>query len=226
MSVTAVAATTSSPTTVQVTIDAFEFFKTQMQSDQLSDRVEAIQRMHMVAAVIGSARVLSQLVPYLAEVFRQPPLTSSQSAPAVLSSSQQLSTVMDDDEVYYAFARNISRLIPYCGKDSHHLVPFMEFLASQDETVIRDAAVVSLCRLADYDKAVAQSYLFPCLKRMTSSEWFTPRVAACGLFPTVYKQASDSQRAELRKMYVDLFNEEAPMVKRAAARKFHVGWTR
>ncbi|GMP38650.1 hypothetical protein CsSME_00009808 [Camellia sinensis var. sinensis] len=50
-----------------------------------------------------------------------------------------------------------------------------------------------------------------------SSEWFTARVSACGLFHIAYPSASEMLKTELRSIYGQLCQDDMPMVRRSAA---------
>ena len=55
-------------------------------------------------------------------------------------------------------------------------------------------------------------------KRLVTADWFTAKVSASGLLPTLYKV---TQEEELRFLYRDLCVDDTPMVRRAAAN--HLG---
>lgn len=50
----------------------------------------------------------------------------------------------EDDEVLYAIAKEMENLAPILGNFATILLPYLESLASQEETEVRNAAVQSL----------------------------------------------------------------------------------
>lgn len=69
-------------------------------------------------------------------------------------------------------------------------------------------------------------YFLPLLKRLTTADWFTGRISACGLYATVYSKCTAEQQNELRTAFAQLIQDDTPMVKRAAAKalvvRFHL----
>lgn len=61
-------------------------------------------------------------------------------------------------------------------------------------------------------------YFLPLLKRLSSAEWFTGRISACGLYASGYAKCTEEQQAELRTAFAQLIQDDTPMVKRAAAK--------
>lgn len=60
-------------------------------------------------------------------------------------------------------------------------------LATVEETVVRDKAVESACTVIRcLDSAAVVEHVVPVIQRLTTGDWFTSRVSACGLFATAY----------------------------------------
>jgi hypothetical protein len=57
--------------------------------------------------------------------------------------------------------------------------------------------------------------------KLASGEWFTGRVSSCALFFPAYSRAGP-QKEKLRKKFVELCNEDTPMIRRACASKIGV----
>lgn len=58
-------------------------------------------------------------------------------------------------------------MVPLVGGATHApaLVPLLEALAKEEETVVRDAAVASLCKVgATFSRAQAMEHLVPCIR--------------------------------------------------------------
>lgn len=54
--------------------------------------------------------------------------------------------------------------------------------------------------------------------RLAQGEWFTGRVSSCALFVPAYSR-SNIQKEKLRKKFIELCNEDTPMIRRACASK-------
>jgi serine/threonine-protein phosphatase 2A regulatory subunit A len=65
-------------------------------------------------------------------------------------------------------------------------------------------------------------YFLPLLKRLTTADWFTGRISACGLYAAGYSKCTADQQHELRTAFAVLIQDDTPMVKRAAARALAV----
>ena len=105
--------------------------------------------------------------------------------------------------------------------DAHCLFPPLEALCRVEESTVRDMSVTSINQIAKgLEVSQLQQHLAPLVLRLAkSSDWFTPRVSACGLFAAAYKACAESpQGVELRSVFCkDLCADDSPMVRRAAA---------
>lgn len=127
------------------------------------------------------------------------------------------------DEVQVSIAEVLGSFTEFVGSpaDAHCLFPPLEALCRVEESTVRDMAVTSINQIAKgLEKAQLQQHLAPLVLRLAkSSDWFTPRVSACGLFAAAYKACADApQGVELRDVFCkDLCADDSPMVRRAAA---------
>eukprot|EP00565_Helicotheca_tamesis_P001942 CAMPEP_0185726158 /NCGR_PEP_ID=MMETSP1171-20130828/2218_1 /TAXON_ID=374046 /ORGANISM="Helicotheca tamensis, Strain CCMP826" /LENGTH=589 /DNA_ID=CAMNT_0028394457 /DNA_START=3 /DNA_END=1772 /DNA_ORIENTATION=+ len=156
-------------------------------------------------------------------------------------------------------------LIP--GYRALPILPLLERLAAVEETVVRDKAVESINKIvplllkdamdgkdddAVKEAAAASASAAPALllamaKRLSGADWFTAKVSAAGVLPTLYRfynahsdyvakhklsplssagngepSPSDEEgRRELRILYKDLCEDDTPMVRRSAGK--HLG---
>jgi len=69
--------------------------------------------------------------------------------------------------------------------------------------------------------AEIQNVFAPMVIRLAQGEWFTGRVSSCALFFPAY-QRSNTQKDKLRKKFIELCNEDTPMIRRACASKLGV----
>ena len=63
------------------------------------------------------------------------------------------------------------------------------------------------------------------VRNLATGDWFTSRISACGLFATAYKKLRDdgyngTDTAELRRLFVQLCDDDTPMVRRAVSSNF------
>ena len=69
--------------------------------------------------------------------------------------------------------------------------------------------------------AEVQNVFAPLVIRLAQGEWFTGRVTSCHLFFCSYSRSS-SQKEKLRKKFIELCNEDTPMIRRACASRLGV----
>jgi serine/threonine-protein phosphatase 2A regulatory subunit A len=96
-----------------------------------------------IALALGEERTRTELIPFLTE------------------------SNDDEDEVLLAMAEELGKFVPYVGGPAyaHHLLPALENLSQVEETVVRDKAIESLCKVGEQmrEKAVLE-YLVPLIK--------------------------------------------------------------
>lgn len=103
--------------------------------------------------------------------------------------------------------------------DKTSFLPLLENLAKVDETVVREQATKSLTTISRaLSDAEIQNVFAPMVIRLAQGEWFTGRVSSCALFNAAY-QRSNAQKDKLRKKFIELCNEDTPMIRRACASK-------
>ena len=95
----------------------------------------------------------------------------------------------------------------------------LEKLAKVDETVVREQAARSLTTISEaLSDAEMQNVFCPLVIRLAQAEWFTGRVSSCHLFYHAYAR-SNAQKERLRKKFMELCQEDTPMIRRACASK-------
>jgi len=176
----------------------------------------------------------------------------------------------EDDEILLILAEQLgqmvlSGLVP--GWRSLGILRILEKLAGVEETVVRDRAVRSIhCiiplvastsgnagGIKEEEEAMraamrnGPALLVNMLKRLTSAEWFTAKVSACSVLPSVYQllntmkanavlhlgsgmdgEGSESSQGsgtsveetkrQLRAMFKSLAEEDSPMIRRATGK--------
>mmetsp|Transcript_15601 Transcript_15601/g.13329 ORF Transcript_15601/g.13329 Transcript_15601/m.13329 type:complete len:210 (+) Transcript_15601:60-689(+) len=174
--------------------NAFDLLKEEMENDEVSIRVNAIHRLKTVVTVMGSDSFKSQLLPYIESLIKK-----------------------EDDEVLFAIAEELGSVSSLLSGSCLVLLPALETLASVEETVVRDKAVSSLSSITKLmqDNEILNNYV-PLILRLAGGEWFTSRVSAVNLMHSVYPRAGNL-KDKLRGKFIELCNEETPMVRRAVA---------
>lgn len=181
--------------------DYLAFFKEEITNENAAIKINAVNRTNLIASALGPQRTVSELIPYVTNVVQQEPLCN-------------------DEEFLFQMAKQYAVLSDYIDGQDELLIPPLEHLAAQEETVIRDQAIASMCVVVAKHPKLAPDHLVPALHRLAvKSDFFTGRVSACALLPTVYRYANEDQKASLRKVYTTLCADDTPMVRRAAAQK-------
>lgn len=171
----------------------------ELKHDDIANRVEAMKKLDTIAVALGPVRTREELIPFLVEVAQD-----------------------DEDEVFAALSEELGKFVPYVGGPEYAtiLLPPLNILASTEETLVREKAVDSLNRIAE---ELSQEQLFhdfvPLIHHLADADWFSSKVSACGLFKSVVVRVKDdSLRKELLSLYLQLVQDDTPMVRRTAAR--------
>jgi serine/threonine-protein phosphatase 2A regulatory subunit A len=181
-----------------------ELFKSQMETGSTEAKVDAMKRLPVVAFAMGATETVKQLLPYLQTfTFQQPP---------------------PEDELLLLLAKQVQTFLPQLlvqPLDIMELVPILERLASVEETVVREQAVVAMNHLcvtlcgktATLDPSI-NTNLVGMAKRLVGADWFTAKVSAAGMLPGLY---TVTKNAELITLSRELCLDETPMVRRSAS---------
>lgn len=205
-----------------------ELLIAQLKSSSSGDaRVDAMRRIVTVAEAMGLDSTVNQLIPYLAN--------------SIGLEGEE------DDEILLILGDQLGKLVPGLvpGSKALPIMSILERLASVEETVVREQAVKSINKIVPeiwreddvesnasegQSAANAPALLLAMAKRLSGADWFTAKVSAAGVLPSIYsyfnlrkvgESSSEEWKRELRTLYKDLAEDEAPMVRRSAAR--HLG---
>lgn len=169
----------------------------ELKHDDVSNRVQAMQKLDTIALALGTDRTRDELIPFLKEVAQD-----------------------DEDEVFAILAEQLGHFVPLVGgsENAEILLPVLEVLAATEEPVVRDRAVASLNEIASQlsPTQIKESF-YPLVEGLADTEWFSSRVSSTGLFKSVIVKVDESTRKTLLITYSKLVHDEGPMVKRAAA---------
>ena len=116
--------------------------------------------------------------------------------------SISIEQVEDDDEVLLVMASELGQMMDYIGgpKDAVILLNPLSSLAGVEETVVRDKAVESCCTVINgLEVNDIVEHVVPILQRLSTGDWFTSRVSACGLFSSTYGKLT-AQQTESKKI--------------------------
>ncbi|CAD7945122.1 unnamed protein product [Amoebophrya sp. A120] len=179
-------------------VDWLHFFKEEIKNDSQRIRLQAVSRAHQIAYAIGTRRTVDELIPFLYE-----------------SSKKQ--DYFNDDEFLFRTGEQYILLLDFVGGNHLCLLEAVQWLALQEETVIREKAIEGIKEICIRGRVNVQQDVLPTLVKLSQAEWFTARLSVCGLFAAVYARVSETQKTELRKLYNNLAADETPMVRRSAA---------
>ncbi|SCU90906.1 LADA_0F07052g1_1 [Lachancea dasiensis] len=175
----------------------------ELKHDDIGNRVEAMKKLDTIALALGPQRSRDELVPFLTEVAQD-----------------------DEDEVFTVLAEQLGKFVPFIGgsKFATLLLPALEILASTEETLVREKAVESLNHVA---QELSEDQLFhdfiPLIEHLATADWFSSKVSSCGLFKSVLARVKDDKfRKELLALYLQLIQDDTPMVRRAAGKNLPV----
>ncbi|CAN8076215.1 unnamed protein product [Agarophyton chilense] len=178
----------------------------ELKHEDIQLRLNATRRIKTIAEALGPERTRGELLPFITE------------------------TVDDEDEVLLTLAEELGHFLEEVGGPAYCsvLVQPLETLANAEETVVREKAVESLCRLSnqvqqqseDDARSLHVDHMFPLAQRLANGDWFTSRISACALFPDLYTRIPGDRtdlRTSILAMYKNLVHDTTPMVRRAAA---------
>lgn len=171
-----------------------------LRGDDVAGRVAAVQRLESIATVLGERRTREELVPFLTE------------------------SVDDEDEVLFALADALGKLIPFVGgkQFAHVILQPLELLLTVEESTVRDKAIESTMAVADMmeQNQFRQQYA-EMISRLATKEWFTARMSSCGLIASSLLRTSRETQDLFVQQFAALCRDDAPMVRRVAAQ--HLG---
>ncbi|XBW35004.1 hypothetical protein QEN19_000569 [Hanseniaspora menglaensis] len=178
----------------------------ELKHDEVSNRVEAMQKLKIIAQALGPERTKDELIPFLIDVAQD-----------------------DEDEVFVVLAEQLNdTFLPFIGgvEYAKYLLPPLEILASTEETLVRNKAVESLNYLASkMSREQILNDFIPLVEHLSLTEWFSSKCSACGLFLKCFQKLDDKAlnedlqlKKKLFEFYYNLCIDDTPMVRRSAAK--------
>ncbi|XP_049847852.1 serine/threonine-protein phosphatase PP2A 65 kDa regulatory subunit-like isoform X2 [Schistocerca gregaria] len=170
-------------------------FLDELKNEDVQARICVIRRLQSISKSLGFEKTREDLLPMLSEILD------------------------DEDDVLLVLAEEIKNLVDAVGGKEYAyllLVP-LELLASADETAVRNKAVEAIKSVAEIlPNEHIQAYLVPCIRRLGTGDWFSPRISASNLLAAAYPKVSPEIQAELRVLFNNLCSDDTPMVRRSA----------
>jgi len=116
-------------------------------------------------------------------------------------------------------AAQIGSLIEFVGNENAHLLlPSLETLCGVEQSRVREKSVDSFKKVAlVMNPEQVNQHFFPLIQRLNATKWYTPHISLAPVIGMTYPHVSKEQRAELRGIYENLINGEAPLVRRSAS---------
>lgn len=169
----------------------------ELKHDDVLNRVEAMQKVDTIAIALGPERTVKELLPFLNEVAQD-----------------------DEEEVFAVLAEKLGDMVPYIGgtENCKPLILILTILALMEEPIVRDKAIDALNKIStQLPNEDLQKIFLPLITQLSQGNWFSKKVALCGLYKLVIDKIAPAQRVEFLNLYLKLVGDEYPMVRRLAA---------
>lgn len=169
----------------------------ELKHDDVSNRVEAMQKLDTIAIALGPERTRKELLPFLNDVAQD-----------------------DEEEVFAVLANKLGEFIPLIGghQYSEPLISILTILASMEEPLVRDKAIDSLNKISlELSDEEINGIFLTLIQNLSQGNWFLKKIAACGLYQSVIIRVDATTRQNLLKLYFKLVTDDYPMVRRASA---------
>ncbi|PVH15473.1 uncharacterized protein CXQ87_003314 [Candidozyma duobushaemuli] len=170
----------------------------ELKHDDVSNRVEAMQKLDSIAIALGPERTLHELLPFLNDVAQD-----------------------DEEEVFAVLAEKLGDFVPLVGghQNAEPLIHILAILGAMEEPIVRDTAVESLNKIApELTDDELNSLFLELIRSLSQGDWFSKKVASCGLYKSVIVRVDAPLRRELLMLYNSLVSDDSPMVRRSAAK--------
>ncbi|EGR29529.1 hypothetical protein IMG5_154170 [Ichthyophthirius multifiliis] len=208
-------------------INPFDFFRDEMESDEIQIRVNAIHRLKIIATLIGDDQIKTSLLPYLEHLIKK-----------------------EADEVLFALAEELYNIALILQGNQIVLLSHLEYLAQEEETLVREMvqqnkivyninqkAVKSLInisnQLSEYE---ILNFYIPLIFRLANNEQsYISKISSISLMCNIYPKAGQYQE-KIRKLFYffikqqynfqpkkskfqQLCTDQTEIVRRAASQK-------
>lgn len=134
--------------------------------------------------------------------------------------STSLEMIDDEDEVLLALAKALGNFLPYIGSKSNlgSVIKPLEALCTVEEGAVRDEATKSIKKLLSNVKVKDfEDELVTLFSRLIKGDWFTSKISAAAILPSIYPHVSSTGQKQLFKLYAPLCEDNIAQVRKAAA---------
>ncbi|CCE82816.1 Piso0_002566 [Millerozyma farinosa CBS 7064] len=169
----------------------------ELKHDDVANRVDAMKKLDTIAIALGPERTVNELLPFLNEVAQD-----------------------DEEEVFAVLGSKLGEFVPLIGGPEHcePLIRILLILASMEEPLVRDKAIDSLNHVStEIPHDMLLRLYLPMIDSLSQGNWFSKKVASCGLFKSVLIKVDAATRRDLLNIYYKLASDDSPMVRRGAA---------
>ena len=126
----------------------------------------------------------------------------------------------DEDEVLLELAKALGDFLKYIGSKSNilNLIKPLEALCTVEEGAVRDQACSSInillgnIKVKDFEDQLIALFI-----RLIKGDWFTSKISATKILPSIYPFVSSSGQKQLFKLYAPLCEDSIPQVRKAAS---------
>jgi serine/threonine-protein phosphatase 2A regulatory subunit A len=169
----------------------------ELKHDDVSNRVEAMEKLDTIAIALGPERTLNELLPFLNDVAQD-----------------------DEEEVFAVLASKLGSFVPLIGghENCEPLIQILTILASMEEPIVRDKAITSLNKVStELTNQELNGIFLNLIQSLSQGNWFSKKIASCGLYKSIIVKVDTNTRKDCLNMYLKLISDESPMVRRSAA---------
>lgn len=169
----------------------------ELKHDDVSNRVEAMQKVDTIAMALGPERTVNELLPFLNDVAQD-----------------------DEEEVFAVLATKLGDFLPLVGghENCQPLIDVLLHLAPLEEPIVRDKAIDSINKIGlELTNDELLRIVLPIIQNLSQGNWFSKRIASCGLYKSVIVKVDANTRQDLLNLYLKLIMDDGPMVRRGAA---------
>lgn len=195
-----------------------EVLREDLKDDNVEVQLDAVRALPTIALALGPQRTTSELFECI-DKYCFPVEVQAAKSPEAYSNTDSLAA---KEEVLCEIAVMLNdELVDYCGgskQASSKMLPLLEKLAMVEETVIRQSAIESFNKVySKLDVEDVRTYGMPILQRLAEADWFTSRVSASAMTPTLFKVLKNEEdRRQILEIHKKLCSDDMPMVKNDA----------
>lgn len=176
---------------------ALALFKEELNSEELSVRVNTIRRLPLVVHLVSASNAQKE---------------------SLLMHLDQLIDSSDDDEVIFGLADGLITLSNYYPPN--RLLPPYEKLLASEETIVRDKTVESFLKMCrKLDRSDTASIIIPFVLKLTSNQSFGTKMSVLSIMTEIFPVLAPEEKKIFLEKLGALFAEESLILRRNLAGK-------